>query len=810
MKTLFYFLLSLPIKLLVRCKIIPDKSIDELASGDTKSIFYVTSYQSASDLLALQIACKQLNLPDPLEEVMLDGKPYRRCLCLSKPDSVFPWGRRSKTNAMAHGLALLKHFAANPQENSKLIPVNLLWGRSPAKQTKANVGMVLADETSPNFLRKFWIVLFLGRDTLVRFSEGFDFAEVVRTQGSDKVAAKKLIRMARFHFYRQKIAATGPRLMDREQIYTALFASPALKRLVKDEAKAKGLSEAQVKAKALAMMKEIVADYRDVTLRLGERILTWLWNRLYDEIEVKNADRLRTLSQEGHEIVYVPCHRSHMDYLLLTYIIYHQGLVTPRIAAGINLNFWPAGPIFRKAGAFFIRRSFRGNRLYSTIFREYLGLLFERGYSVKYYTEGGRSRTGRLLAPKTGMLAMTVQSMLKGIDRPLTLVPVYIGYEHVMEVATYHKELKGSSKQKESAFGIIKAIRKLRNYGKGFINFGEPININEFLNQEEPNWKDAIDPIDPQKPQWLNPVVNKMANQVMLEINKAVALNSVTLTALILLTVENHALTRKELEQHLDFFLELQRKAPFSKDIIIPEENGAELVDAVIRLNKVDVTSDGLGEIISLDESAALEMGYYRNNILHSYMMASLVCRLLITYEKLTTEEICVKAETLAQLIKEELFLSLKSSELESRVVDILTVLVDKGMVKQSKAGYWSLDAEHKDAHLLNIISGCISETVQRYAIVLKLIRDKAPISRSDLETDATTLAQRMSTLHNIHAPEFVDKKSQAAIVNALREHAYIETNDSGGFVASESIAQLEEIVDHLIDSDVQQSIMSS
>ena len=88
-----------------------------------------------------------------------------------------------------------------------------------------------------------------------------------------------------------------------------------------------------------------------------------------------------------------------MDYLLLTYVIFHEGLVTPRIAAGINLNFWPAGPIFRKAGAFFIRRSFRGNRLYSTIFREYLGLLFERGYAVKYYTEGGRSRTGRLLRP---------------------------------------------------------------------------------------------------------------------------------------------------------------------------------------------------------------------------------------------------------------------------------------------------------------------------------------------------------------------------------------------------------------------------
>ena len=124
--------------------------------------------------------------------------------------------------------------------------------------------------------------------------------------------------------------------------------------------------------------------------------------------------------------------------------------------------------------------------MYSTIFREYLGLLFERGYAVKYYTEGGRSRTGRLLPPKTGMLAMTIQSLLRGIDRPLTLVPVYLGYEHVMEVGTYHKELSGSEKKNESILGVLKAIKNLRNYGNGYVNFGEPININNYLNEKVP------------------------------------------------------------------------------------------------------------------------------------------------------------------------------------------------------------------------------------------------------------------------------------------------------------------------------------
>ena len=144
------------------------------------------------------------------------------------------------------------------------------------------------------------------------------------------------------------------------------------------------------------------------------------------------------MARDGHEPVCVPCHRtSHELAAGSSYVLYHQGLVPPHIAAGINLNFWPAGPIFRRLGAFFIRRTFKGSKLYSTVFREYLGELFSRGYSVEYFVEGGRSRTGRLLDPKTGTLSMTIQAMLRGGTRPITLIPIYIGYEHVMEVGTY-------------------------------------------------------------------------------------------------------------------------------------------------------------------------------------------------------------------------------------------------------------------------------------------------------------------------------------------------------------------------------------
>ncbi|MDN3653791.1 glycerol-3-phosphate 1-O-acyltransferase PlsB [Thalassotalea ponticola] len=808
MRSLLYFLLSLPVRLLVKCKVIPDTA-DALQLGDSQDVFYVIRHQSASDLLTLKMACKSLNLPDPLEKVDVNGQVMERCICLERPSSIFPWVKPAKTRALPSSLALLQAHLKDTNRDATLIPANLLWGRKPGK-AKVNVSDVIADEASPNFLRKFFIVLFLGRDALVRFSQAVSLRELTDTQGADEVAARKLLRMSRIHFFRQSVAATGPRLLDLDQKFTALFANPAIKQLIKDEAKAKGKSEQQIKQQARDIMEEIAADYRPVVIRLGDRVLTWLWNRLYSGIEVKNGDRLRELSQAGHEIIYVPCHRSHMDYLLLTYVIYQQGLATPRIAAGINLNFWPAGPIFRKAGAFFIRRSFRGNRLYSTIFREYLGLLFSLGYPVKYYTEGGRSRTGRLLQPKTGMIAMTVQSMLKGIERPLTLVPVYLGYEHVMEVASYHKELKGSGKQKESAFGVVKAIRKLRNYGKGYVNFGEPINLNSYLSEHQPDWKQSIDPVNPPKPQWLSPVVNNIADQVMVEINKAAALNSVTLTALILLTSENKALTRSELESQLDFFIAVQKAVPFSDQIYIPEESGRELVDSVITLNKVDVIDDKMGQIISLSEQACLEMSYYRNNILHTYMLPGVVCRLLKTYDKLTTAEIDNKVEQLMQLIKAELFLWQSHDDIVAQTEALLHYFEQQQYIKQSKAGYWSLNNDNKAIHTLNIMAATISETVQRYAVVLKIINSSSPIPRSNLESDATALAERMSTLHNINAPEFIDKKAQTAVVNALRNYEYIESNEQGNFIGTSKLAELNETIEHLIEPRVLQSILHS
>ena len=810
LSAVFYFLLKLPLHLLVRCKIINDIQ----ASPDKKSqpVFYVVRHQSASDLLALQFACKQQDLPDPLEKITINGELFQRTLCLAKPTPLMPWSKNEETLAISQGLALLIQHELDEQLDAQLIPANIIWGRTPTKEkNNANVASLLTDQESPNWLRKFFIVLFSGRNALVRYSDALLFRDISDNHGNDEVAAHKLLRIARFHFHRQTIAAKGPRLMHRQQMFTALFATPAVKRVISEEVKSKKLSEEKVKKQARSMMDEIAGDYSFTWLRLGERVLDWLWKRLYSNINVSNAKVLRQLAQDGHEIIYVPCHRSHMDYLLLSHVILQEGLVMPRIAAGINLNFWPAGAIFRKAGAFFIRRSFGGNRLYSTIFGEYLGLLFERGYAVKYYTEGGRSRTGKILSPKTGMLAMTIQSLLRGIDRPLTLVPVYLGYEHVMEVGTYHKELSGNAKQGESMFGVLKAIKSLRNYGNGYVNFGEPMNINDFLNKQIPDWKESINPIEPQKPSWLTPTVNVLAGQVMTNINKSAALNGVALIALILHSTKNKALAQVELESQLDFFVNLQRQAPYSEQLTLPAETGQALLAHVISLNKVTVTADNFGSLISLTDSASIEMRYYRNNILHTFVVPSLVCRLLDRHDKISQAQLISDVQILVALLKDDFYLYQDAEKVSEQILQVLAVLQTDNIVKKTKTNLWSLTetALENTALLTKVhaVAECIDESLQRLTIIASLASRLAPISRRDLETKVVDIAKRLSVLNKMDAPEFIDKKAQASLISSMRDQGYLDLDDAGVLIVTESMSTLKNTLVNLVGIEVLQSI---
>ncbi len=777
-------LLKLPLSVLVKGTTIPSNPIEDLNIDVAKPIVYALPFRSNVDLLTLQKQAMSLGLPDPLSPLEINGKSLNRYVFIAARPTVMGNDNDLPTESDSLFTELLELHKLDGALDVQMIPATVLWGRKPGKE----------ENTKPylqpmNGLQKTKAVMASGRDCLVRFSPVVSLRYMADSHGTDSAIAHKLARVARIHFSRQKLAASGPNLPQRQVLFARLMKSPAIEQAIADEAKSKNISIQRARKEAHDIMDEVAANFSYSLVKNGDRILGWLWNKLYKGLHINNASTVRRLAQDGHEIVYVPCHRSHMDYLLLSYVLYHEGMVPPHIAAGINLNFFPAGPIFRRGGAFFIRRSFKGNKLYSTIFREYLAELFAKGYSVEYFSEGGRSRTGRLLQAKTGMLAMTIQAMLRGLNRPVTLVPVYIGYEHVMEVSTYAKELRGKRKEKENASLVLRTLRKLRNFGLGYVNFGEPIQLNQYLNEHAPEWTKDIDPMGSSKPQWMNPVVNRLANKMMTHINDAAAANALTLCATALLASRQRALSRDSLISQIECYLKLLKNTPYSSTSTIPEESAEALVDHAISLEKFVIETDSMGDIISLDRNQSILMTYYRNNIIHLFALPSLIAQMIIRQRHLTVEKVQQNVAQIYPFLKKELFLSYQENDLNELVEKILNEFAEQNMIGLMDDN--KLEINQSNNQSLVLLGRTITETLQRYSITMNLLVAYPELGKSDLEQKSQDIAQRLGRLHGINAPEFFDKGVFSAMFNTLKQQAYLDSDGNCDTEKTEKFARL-------------------
>jgi len=796
---IYYKLLNLPLRILVKSKSIPADPICELGLDATRPIMYVLPYNSKADILTLRAQCLAHSLPDPLVPLEIDGVSLPRYVFIHGGPRVFTYYTpKEESIKLFHDYLDLHN--RNPELDVQMVPVSVMFGRSPGREK----GEVNPPLRTLNGLQKFFAVSWLGRDSFVRFSPPVSLRRMADEHGTDKSIAQKLARVARTHFARQRLAAVGPRLPARQALFNKLLASKAIARAVEDEARSKKISHEKAQQNAIALMEEIAANFSYEAVRLTDRILGLTWNRLYKGINVHNAERVRQLAHDGHEIVYVPCHRSHMDYLLLSYVLYHQGLVPPHIAAGINLNFWPAGPIFRRLGAFFIRRTFKGNKLYSTVFREYLGELFSRGYSVEYFVEGGRSRTGRLLDPKTGTLSMTIQAMLRGGTRPITLVPIYIGYEHVMEVGTYANELRGATKEKESFLQMVRGLSKLRNLGQGYVNFGEPLPLMTYLNQHVPEWRDSIDPIESIRPAWLTPTVNNIAADLMVRINNAGAANAMNLCCTALLASRQRSLTREQLTDQLNCYLDLLHNVPYSPDATAPMMKADALIDHAIQMNKFEVEKDTIGDIIILPREQAVLMTYYRNNIMHMLVLPSLIAAIITQHNQMTRQELMTQIAVIYPMLKAELFLRWDEQQLATEVEALLAELARQQLVVIDGD---KVAVNSSQAMVLELLAAGVRETLQRYAITFWLLSTNPSINRGTLERESRTLAQRLSVLHGINAPEFFDKAVFTSLVLTLRDEGYI--SDTGDAEPVETIKVYQMLAD-LVTAEVRLTIESA
>ncbi|WP_166251489.1 glycerol-3-phosphate 1-O-acyltransferase PlsB [Marinobacter salicampi] len=783
-------------------------SREQLELDPDKPICYVLQYSSLSSRLVLEQEVLRAGLPSAEQPVPIHGAPQRSFFFLyHRTGGLF---RRRQTPTLTERMqAYVELCLGDPTLDIQVVPVSLFWGRAPDK-ARSLVKLVLSDTWSvAGRLQKFLIILVHGRNTYVQFSKPLSLSQVVdEHRDNEQKAIRKVARVLRTHFRRVRQAVLGPDLSHRRTLVEGLIRTPAVKDAIRETARKEDIPPEKARMKARKYADEIAASMSVATIRVLEVVLSWLWNRIYNGVAVNNIEVAQDVARD-YSVIYVPCHRSHIDYLLLSYVLYRNGLMPPHIAAGINLNMPVVGPVLRRGGAFFMRRSFKDNPLYSTVFNEYMHVMFTRGYSVEYFVEGGRSRTGRMLQPRPGMLAMTVRSFLRDHRKPIVFVPVYVGYEKVMEGRSYLGELRGKKKQKESIFSLIRAIGKLRNsFGKVAVNFGEAIPLAPLLDEVEPSWRKQAYASD-YRPKWLNRAVSELAIRVATRINAAVAVNPIGMTATVLLSTERLAMDESQLSRLMDQFADLLRAFPYADTVTLPEGQGKDWVDYCEGMGLVDRQPQKLGDIIALEGNNAILMTYYRNNIQHLFALPSLIASLFENNASLAQDKVVFLASVVYPYLQSELFLKYHPEQAEQVVDQWLDVLVSQGLLR-SEGDLIMRPLEGTDAMLrLRILSRFIIQTLERYHISIAVLRKygSGKISATELEEQSTLMAERMSILFGLNAPEFFDKTLFRNFIANLQKNEVITEDANGQLCYTDGLDEVAEDARLVLSVEKRQAI---
>ena len=692
-----------------------------------------------------------------------------------------------------------------------LVPTAVYWGRAPQKEGSWLRLLFAENWALTTRASKFFAVLINGRNVLGGDRRADLAALHARRRAGAADQARRMTRVLRGVLRRQRATRIGPDLSHRRTIVARVLRARAVRAVVAAEAKEKHDKYRPGLLQARKYAFEIAANYSHAFVQIAEKLLGRVWNRVYDGVKFNHAATLKAVS-EGNEVVYVPCHRSHMDYLLLSYVIYHQGYAMPHIAAGINLNIPVVGRFLRKGGAFFIRRTFAGNALYTVVFMKYLAAIMARGHSIEYFIEGGRSRTGRLLQPKTGMLSMTVRSFLRDPVRPVVFVPVYFGYERIVEANTYISELSGAPKKKESWLDLLLSLRVLRErFGTVHVNVGEPIRLNDLLESHLPRWREQRFDDDTRSPA-VNALVNDLALGIMRGINAAAAVTPINLLATVLLATPRGALPESALLRQIELYLKLLRASPYSPRVTLTDASPAEIVVYGESLKIISRVPHKLGDVVRMSDESAQLIAYYRNNVLHLFALPSLVACAFIGNSMLRTEDIQRLAWRVYPYVASELFLRWREEEL-ARVVDgILAALAENGVLQpnEDRSAWMRPPPDSPAALQLSMLAQGAIQTIERYYLAISLLirAGSGVMTQKALEQDCQLAAQRINMLYGFNSPEFFDRALFQNFIDLLRERGVIRVGAGGNLEFDEVLVRVAADAQIVLSEQIRHSIL--
>ena len=776
----------------------------DLPAGE---IIYALPNRSLSDLALLDVVAEELGFPTPYAPLPeLDES--RRFLFLNRPAGV--WRRNIMRSVPARLQRLEEKVADTDGMDVWLTPVSIFWGRA-ANKDRSWVRSLLSEGWAVSSrLRRLLIFLFNRRDIVIQF--GAPLAWHDRSTRADEQRdvhrlARRTARLLRVKFRNQKVAALGPDLSHRRTLVTQILNSSAVTAAIgavaddavaSDAPGAAGADQERVEGAHRRARKtarkyalSIAADMSYPTVRFLERLLTWFWHRVYQGLEIEGMDRVVALAQT-HTLVYTPCHRSHIDYLLLSYVLYQRGLMMPYIAAGDNLNMPFVGNLLRGAGAFFMRRSFRADRIYAAVFSEYVYQVFRRGHSVEYFVEGGRSRTGRLLPARTGLLQMTLDAHRRGLPRPLAFVPVYFGYEKLVEARDYVDELRGADKQKESVGGVLRSFSLIKqSFGVAQISFGTPVMLDDCL---------AASP---------DLAPRSLGNQLLAAVNACATVNAINLIALATLSMPRQAIEEDALLAQIDLYRDLLRRDADHNDYSIASMAAADMVrraeDLQLLQREPTRSRDRQStDILKHDDFTSILMTWYRNNAMHVLAAPAFLACLLVNRRRSIGRDVLRRLfQSVFPYIRKEL--QMNADDSPDRW---LSHLQAAKLVEMRGDGFVASD-DPIHRYRLRLLANTVMQVLERFYIAVALLSKSGSgnLDRRTLLAECRTTAERISTLYRISAPEFSDVRLFEGFLQGLADEGLVADDGEGKLTFDGRMAELLRASQDVIAVEVRQAV---
>ncbi len=631
-----------------------------------------------------------------------------------------------------------------------LVPLILVWSRRAQKLKPSLWDILFGSPEAPSTFATAVAFLRHYRRAVLRVGRPLELQAFVaeRAAEPDEVLGRKVRGALYHHLTRELRAALGPPLKAPARVREKVLRDRGLRQVLEHVSRARGKPIDAAANDALRDLREIASRYSPAFVGLLRPLLGWFFNRRFERLELDEEGLARVRQAAGEApLVLCPSHRSHVDYLVLSYVFYENGMTPPHVAAGVNLAFWPFGDLARRGGAFFIRRTFKGDKIYSATLRAYVKHLMRDGFVQEFFPEGGRSRTGKLLFLKTGLFSMEVDAWLDGAAEDVLFVPIAVDYEELLETKSLLRELSGGEKKKESFRALLGLPRFLvRRYGRIYIQFEEPISLRALAQQRLGEAASSLT-LEPEEAETdsKRSLVRALSNRVAYGINRAITITPVGLVAAALLSHVRRGVSSEAVSRRVELLRYVARDsgarfasglAGASSDPCAP----GPVADAVATLVKKGLVrlEKAAGQIIyQVPDDKRPQLDISRNNVIHRFVAPSLIAAALrASGEPAPLSAVRDRARWLSRLFKLE-FMYRVGATFETIFSENVAFLERLGIVSQ--AGDALRAGAARD--MLDFVADLTRPYLETYRLAAETLqaaaKDGAPMDRRSLIKDA-------------------------------------------------------------------------